>query len=95
LIWTGHFITLIYKRGEIGPDLFRAACRMGLEGVVSKHRERPYQAGQSKHWVKVKNRTHPAMYRVMDALVWRVPHLWTPRFEEDRHVVGCCHLSGL
>jgi hypothetical protein len=27
-------------------------------------------------------------------------HLWTPRemqaiFEEDRHVVGCCHLSGL
>jgi hypothetical protein len=26
--------------------------------------------------------------------------LWTPRemqaiFEEDRHVVGCCHLSGL
>jgi bifunctional non-homologous end joining protein LigD len=29
---------------------------------------RPNQAGRSKHWVKVKNRTHPAMYRVMDAL---------------------------
>ena len=57
-----------FERGEIGPDLFRAACRMGLEGLVSKHRERPYQAGRSKHWVKVKNRRHPAMYRVMDAL---------------------------
>jgi hypothetical protein len=31
-------------------------------------RERPYQAGRSRHWVKVKNRKHPAMYRVMDAL---------------------------
>jgi bifunctional non-homologous end joining protein LigD len=57
-----------FERGEIGPDLFRAACRMGLEGLVSKHREQPYQAGRSKHWVKVKNRRHPAMYRVMDAL---------------------------
>ena len=57
-----------FERGEIGPDLFRAACRMGLEGLVSKHRDRPYQAGRSKHWVKVKNRRHPAMYRVMDAL---------------------------
>jgi bifunctional non-homologous end joining protein LigD len=41
---------------------------MGLEGLVSKHRERrPYQAGRSKHWVKVKNRKHPAMERVMEA----------------------------
>jgi hypothetical protein len=26
-------------RGEIGPDLFRAACQMGLEGLVWKRRE--------------------------------------------------------
>jgi hypothetical protein len=38
------------------------------EGLVSKHRDRLYQAGRSKHWVKVKNRTHPAMYRMMDAI---------------------------
>jgi bifunctional non-homologous end joining protein LigD len=50
-----------FERGEIGPDLFRAACRMGLEGLVSKRRDSPYQAGRSKHWVKVKNRQHPAM----------------------------------
>ena len=57
-----------FERGEIGADLFRAACRMGLEGLVSKHRDRPYQAGRSKHWVKVKNRNHPAMERELDDL---------------------------
>jgi bifunctional non-homologous end joining protein LigD len=54
-----------FEQGEIGPDLFCAACNMGLEGLVSKRRDRPYQGGRSKHWIKVKNRTHPAMSRVM------------------------------
>jgi bifunctional non-homologous end joining protein LigD len=57
-----------FEQGEIGPDLFRAACNMGLEGFVSKRRDRQYRGGRSPHWVKVKNRTHPAMNRVMDAL---------------------------
>jgi len=57
-----------FEQGEIGPDLFRAACDMGLEGLVSKRRDRPYQGGRSKYWVKVKNRKHPAMIRVMEAL---------------------------
>lgn len=52
-----------FERGEIGRDLFRAACRMGLEGLVSKHRERPYRGGRQKFWIKVKNRSHPAMER--------------------------------
>ncbi len=52
-----------FERVEIGPDLFRAACRMGLEGLVSKHRDRPYRGGRQKYWIKVKNRSHPAMER--------------------------------
>jgi bifunctional non-homologous end joining protein LigD len=28
-----------FEQGEIGPDLFVAACRMGLEGLVSKRRD--------------------------------------------------------
>src|SRR6516225_11284832 len=32
------------ERGEAGPD---------LEGLVSKRRDRPYQAGRSRHWVKM------------------------------------------
>lgn len=52
-----------FERGEIGPELFLAACRMGLEGLVSKHRDRPYRGGRQKHWLKVKNRSHPAIGR--------------------------------
>ena len=56
-----------FEQGEIGPDLFRAACNMGLEGLVSKRVDRPYRGGRSPDWVKVKNRKHPAMERVKDA----------------------------
>ncbi|WP_024340957.1 RNA ligase family protein [Bradyrhizobium japonicum] len=56
-----------FELGEIGPDLFRAACGMGLEGIVSKRRDRRYISGRTKEWIKIKNRTHPAMSRVMDS----------------------------
>jgi ATP-dependent DNA ligase len=56
-----------FEQGEIGPDLFRAARNMGLEGLVSKRRDRPYRAGRSPDWVKAQNRKHPAMQRVMEA----------------------------
>jgi bifunctional non-homologous end joining protein LigD len=56
-----------FEQGETGLDLFRAACNMGLEGLVSKRVDRPYRGGRSPDWVKVKNRKHPAMERVKDA----------------------------
>jgi bifunctional non-homologous end joining protein LigD len=59
-IFTGSF-----EQGEIGPDLFRKACEFGLEGRVSKRSDRPYRGGRSKDWIKMKNRTHPAMEGVM------------------------------
>ena len=62
-IFTGSF-----EQGEIGPDLFRKACEFGLEGLVSKRADRPYRAGRSKDWIKVKNRAHPAMTRVNDVM---------------------------
>jgi bifunctional non-homologous end joining protein LigD len=56
-----------FEQGEIGPDLFRKACEFGFEGLVSKHRDRSYRGGRSKHWIKVKNRKHPAMDRVAES----------------------------
>ena len=38
---------------------------MGLEGMVSKHRESTYRGGRFRHWIKVKNRP-PAFSRVQD-----------------------------
>ena len=51
---------------RLWPDLFRHACLMGLEGLVSKRRDSVYRGGRSPHWVKVKNRKHHAFSRVMD-----------------------------
>ena len=61
-----------FEQGEIGPDLFRAACNMGLEGLVSKRADRRYHAGLSKDWIKVKNHKHPAMARVKDSFSRRL-----------------------
>jgi bifunctional non-homologous end joining protein LigD len=56
-----------FEQGAIGPDLFRAACDMGLEGLVSKRSDRPYRGGRSPHWIKVKNRQHHAFDRVRES----------------------------
>jgi ATP-dependent DNA ligase len=56
-----------FEQGEIGPDLLRKACEFGPEGLVSKRRDWPYQAGRSKHWIKVKNGKHHAFDPVQEA----------------------------
>jgi bifunctional non-homologous end joining protein LigD len=37
-----------------GPAFFRAACEIGLEGIVSKRRDAPYLPGRGTAWVKTK-----------------------------------------
>jgi bifunctional non-homologous end joining protein LigD len=37
-----------------GEEVFRHASEMGLEGVVSKQRTRPYRSGRTLEWVKSK-----------------------------------------
>jgi bifunctional non-homologous end joining protein LigD len=37
-----------------GKETFREACRLALEGIVSKRRDRPYVGGRGTDWVKVR-----------------------------------------
>ncbi len=37
-----------------GPAVFREACRLGLEGIVSKRADQPYRPGRNAAWVKTK-----------------------------------------
>jgi hypothetical protein len=39
--------------------VFEQACKMGLEGIVSKRLSKPYQSGRSGHWLKVKKPGQP------------------------------------
>jgi bifunctional non-homologous end joining protein LigD len=48
---------------EDGATVFRHACAMGLEGIISKRLNSPYGSGPSKDWIKVKNPDSPAMAR--------------------------------
>ena len=43
--------------------VFQHACKLGLEGIVSKRRESPYVSGRSLHWLKLKNPNSAAVRR--------------------------------
>jgi bifunctional non-homologous end joining protein LigD len=49
-----------------GAEIFRHACKLGYEGIVSKRRDFGYRSGRCKGWVKVKNPSTPAMLRIED-----------------------------
>jgi len=46
-----------------GEAVFRHACKMGLEGIVSKRKDSPYKSGRSPHWLKMKNPACAAVRR--------------------------------
>ena len=46
-----------------GPLVFQLACKLGLEGIVSKRRNSPYRSGRSLDWIKSKNPNAPAVRR--------------------------------
>jgi bifunctional non-homologous end joining protein LigD len=48
---------------EDGALVFAHACKMGLEGIVSKRRDSRYRPGRSPDWIKSKNPNAPAVKR--------------------------------
>ena len=48
---------------EDGAIVFRQACKLGCEGIVSKRLGSIYHRGRSPYWVKVKNPNAPAVRR--------------------------------
>src|SRR5712671_1863076 len=46
-----------------GPTVFAHACKMGLEGIVSKRKYSAYRSGRSPDWLKMKNPACAAVTR--------------------------------
>jgi bifunctional non-homologous end joining protein LigD len=46
-----------------GETVFSHACKLGLEGIVSKRKNSPYRSGRSPDWLKMKNVDAPAVKR--------------------------------
>jgi len=51
--------------------VFAHACRMGLEGIVSKRKASPYRSGRTADWLKAKNPNAPAVKREEDWGQWK------------------------
>jgi bifunctional non-homologous end joining protein LigD len=49
-----------------GVHVFERACRMGLEGIVSKRKGSPYRSGRTLDWLKAKNPHAPAVTRLAE-----------------------------
>jgi bifunctional non-homologous end joining protein LigD len=58
--WSLHFNEHIAEPGDI---VFRHACKLGFEGIVSKRLGSPYISGRSRAWLKFKNPAAPAVRR--------------------------------
>lgn len=52
--------------GADGTQVFQHACKLGLEGIVAKRRDRPYRSGRCADWIKVKNPQAPAATRLIE-----------------------------
>jgi bifunctional non-homologous end joining protein LigD len=46
-----------------GETVFRHACKLGLEGIVSKRKDSAYRSGRSPDWLKMKNPSAAAVTR--------------------------------
>jgi bifunctional non-homologous end joining protein LigD len=46
-----------------GQAVFEQACKLGLEGIVSKRKDSSYVSGRCRHWIKSKNPNAPAVRR--------------------------------
>jgi bifunctional non-homologous end joining protein LigD len=46
-----------------GETVFRHACKLGLEGIVSKRKDSLYRSGRSPDWLKMKNPASAAVTR--------------------------------
>ena len=66
LVEAVHGIRLCeHIEGTDGTVVFRAACNLGLEGIVAKRVDSRYRSGRSRDWIKIKNPAHPAIERAM------------------------------
>jgi hypothetical protein len=63
-----------FEQGEIGPDLFRKACEFALEGLVSKHRDRPYRGAGRNTGSKTRTGSIMRFERVKESFLWLRVH---------------------
>ena len=72
-----------------GSELYKQACKLGLEGVISKLRDAPYRSGSTESWIKTKcvNRDNfpiIAFVEKLEAHPRRIASLYIGRRDDNR-----------
>jgi bifunctional non-homologous end joining protein LigD len=64
----GSHVSLVFNEcfEEDGAIVYREACKLGCEGIVSKRLGSRYRSGRSTHWLKIKNPAAPAVKREVE-----------------------------
>ena len=62
---SGEGIQYVEHTEGDGEEIFQAACKLGLEGIVSKRLDAPYRSGPARSWLKT-NPKAPAATRAAD-----------------------------
>jgi bifunctional non-homologous end joining protein LigD len=80
------YVEHIHGKGQV---VFDHACRLHLEGVVSKRSDAPYRSGRSEAWIKLKCKksdTYPiiAFVEKLGASPRKIASLYVGRREGDR-----------
>src|SRR5215831_18607213 len=57
----GPGLQLVEHLAHGGDVVYRHACKLGCEGIVSKRLGSRYRSGRSKDWLKFKNPDAPAV----------------------------------
>jgi bifunctional non-homologous end joining protein LigD len=60
---------------DCGLTVFQHACKMGLEGIVSKRLGSSYRSGRSPDWLKFKNPATPAVKREAERRIGGKEHV--------------------
>lgn len=50
---SGIYVSEIIETDDV-PTIMSHVCGLGLEGIIAKHRRRPYRPGRNGDWVKIK-----------------------------------------
>src|SRR3954469_7367047 len=83
--------TLMFVEGieADGAEVFQAACKLGIEGIVAKRVEAPYRSGRQDSWIKLKckkSATLPivAFVEKLGASPRKIASLYVGRHEERK-----------
>jgi bifunctional non-homologous end joining protein LigD len=92
-----HFVEFFEMND--GDALFRHACKLGLEGIVSKRRDAPYRSGRQESWLKLKctkSDTFPivAFVEKLGARPRKIASLYVGRRDGDRLIYAGKARSG-